>query len=49
MNFEYKIDHNSNNKNRKNWKIDYSLDLVLCASFMQIWPLQMGGRESAYT
>jgi len=34
MNFEYKIDHNSENKNRKNLKYDFSYDSALCASFM---------------
>ena len=34
-NFEYKIDHNSKNKNRKNRKIDFSF-VAHCASFMKI-------------
>ena len=39
MNIEYKIDHNSENENRKNRKIDFSIDSALCASFMKIGPI----------
>ena len=43
MNFEYKIDLNSKNKNRI---IDFSFDSALFASFMKIGPFLKGG--SAY-
>ena len=43
VNFEYKIDHISKNKNRKNQKIYFSLHTALCVSFTQIWPLLRGG------
>ena len=37
--FEYKNDHNSKNKNRKNLIHDFYFDSAHSASFMYIWPL----------
>ena len=36
MNFEYKIDHNSKNRNCKYLKIDFSFVLAHYSSFLQI-------------
>ena len=43
MNFQYKIDHNSKTKNRKNLKYDFSFDSTLWASFMKIGQLLREG------
>ena len=43
MNFQYKIDQNSKNENRKNLKHNFSVDSTLWAPFMKIGPLLRGG------
>ena len=37
-NFEYKIDYNSKNEYHINWKIDFSLVSVHCASSIKMGP-----------
>ena len=46
INFEYKIDHNSKNKNRK---IDFSFVSAHCASSIKMGPfMRVRGGGSAY-
>ena len=43
LDFEYKIDHNSKNKNQKNLKIDISFVSARCASSIKIRTKLRGG------